>query len=68
MDRYDTIGIDCVTMHANDILCIGTRPLSLVDYLAVQVSEARLLKQLGKGLYEGAKQANNYRSRNQSFT
>jgi phosphoribosylformylglycinamidine cyclo-ligase len=68
MDRYDTIGIDCVTMHANDILCIGARPLSLVNYLAVQVPEARLLKQLGKGLYEGAKQANNYRSRNQSFT
>src|SRR4029450_4899217 len=58
MDKYDTIGIDCVAMNANDILCVGARPLSLVDYLAVQVPEARLLEQLGKGLYEGAKQAN----------
>jgi phosphoribosylaminoimidazole (AIR) synthetase len=68
MDKYDTIGIDCVAMNANDILCVGARPLSLVDYLAVQVPEARLLEQLGKGLYEGAKQANNYRRCNQSFT
>jgi phosphoribosylformylglycinamidine cyclo-ligase len=58
MDRYDTVGIDCVAMNANDILCVGARPLSLVDYLAVQVPEARLLERLGKGLYEGAKQAN----------
>src|SRR5262245_34875932 len=58
MDKYDTVGIDCVAMNANDILCVGARPLSLVDYLAVQTPEARLLEQLGKGLYEGAKQAN----------
>jgi phosphoribosylformylglycinamidine cyclo-ligase len=58
MDTYDTVGIDCVAMNVNDILCVGARPLSLVDYLAVQVPEARLLEQLGKGLYEGAKQAN----------
>jgi phosphoribosylformylglycinamidine cyclo-ligase len=58
MDTYDTVGIDCIAMNANDILCVGARPLSLVDYLAVQAPEARLLEQLGKGLYEGAKQAN----------
>ena len=58
MDQYDTVGIDCVAMNANDILCVGARPLSLVDYLAVQVPQEHLLEQLGKGLYEGAKQAN----------
>jgi phosphoribosylformylglycinamidine cyclo-ligase len=58
MDKYDTVGIDCVAMNANDILCVGARPLSMVDYLAVQAPEARLLEQLGKGLYEGARQAN----------
>ena len=58
MDQYDTVGIDCVAMNANDILCVGARPLSLVDYLAVQAPEARLLEELGKGLYEGARQAN----------
>jgi phosphoribosylformylglycinamidine cyclo-ligase len=58
LDKYDTVGIDCVAMNANDILCVGARPLSLVDYLAVQVPEARLLEELGQGLYEGARQAN----------
>jgi phosphoribosylformylglycinamidine cyclo-ligase len=58
MDKYDTVGIDCVAMNANDILCVGARPLSMVDYLAVETPAARLLEELGKGLYEGAKQAN----------
>jgi phosphoribosylformylglycinamidine cyclo-ligase len=58
MDKYETVGIDCVAMNANDILCVGARPLSMVDYLAVQAPHARLLEELGKGLYEGAKQAN----------
>jgi phosphoribosylformylglycinamidine cyclo-ligase len=58
MDTYDTVGIDCVAMNANDILCVGARPLSMVDYLAVQAPHARLLEELGRGLYEGAKQAN----------
>jgi phosphoribosylformylglycinamidine cyclo-ligase len=58
MDKYDTVGIDCVAMNANDILCVGARPLSMVDYLAVQAPHARLLEELGQGLYEGAKQAN----------
>jgi phosphoribosylformylglycinamidine cyclo-ligase len=58
MDRYDTVGIDCVAMNANDVLCVGARPLSMVDYLAVQTPHERLLEELGQGLYEGAKQAN----------
>jgi phosphoribosylformylglycinamidine cyclo-ligase len=58
VDKYDTVGIDCVAMNANDILCVGARPLSMVDYLAVQTPHPRLLEELGKGLYEGAKQAN----------
>jgi len=58
LDKYDTVGIDCVAMNANDVLCVGARPLSMVDYLAVQQPQARLLEELGKGLYEGARQAN----------
>ena len=58
MDKYDTVGIDCVAMNANDVLCVGARPLSMVDYLAVQTPQARLLEELGQGLYEGARQAN----------
>jgi phosphoribosylformylglycinamidine cyclo-ligase len=35
LDRYSTIAIDCVAMNVNDLLCVGARPLALVDYLAV---------------------------------
>jgi phosphoribosylformylglycinamidine cyclo-ligase len=58
LDRYDTIGIDCVAMNANDVLCVGAEPLALVDYLAVERPEPRLLEQIGEGLYEGARRAN----------
>ncbi|KKK96312.1 hypothetical protein LCGC14_2664000, partial [marine sediment metagenome] len=34
MKRYDTIGIDCVAMNVNDIICIGATPISFVDYIA----------------------------------
>lgn len=55
--RYDTVGIDCVAMNVNDILCVGARPIALVDYLAVQRVDGVMLEQLGRGLYEGARQA-----------
>jgi phosphoribosylformylglycinamidine cyclo-ligase len=58
VDRYDTVGIDCVAMNVNDVLCVGAEPLSLVDYLAVEDPQPRLLEEIGKGLYEGARRAN----------
>lgn len=54
MDTYDTIGIDCVAMNVNDILCVGAEPLAMVDYLAVQHPNAHLLAELAKGLKKGA--------------
>ena len=36
MGKYDTIGIDCVAMNVNDLICVGAKPLSLVDYIAVR--------------------------------
>ena len=56
-DRYDTIGIDCVAMNVNDLLCVGAEPLALVDYLAVEDPHPRLLEEIGRGLYEGARRA-----------
>jgi len=55
MGKYDTVGIDCVAMNVNDVLCVGAEPISMVDYLAVDDPEPELLEQIGKGLYEGAK-------------
>ncbi len=57
MGKYDTVGIDCVAMNVNDIICVGARPLSMVDYIAVEAADDHLLAELGKGLAEGARQA-----------
>ncbi|MFQ5451625.1 MAG: phosphoribosylformylglycinamidine cyclo-ligase [Nitrospinaceae bacterium] len=57
MGKYDTIGIDCVAMNVNDIICVGARPISMVDYIACSITEDAVFEQLGKGLAEGAWQA-----------
>ncbi len=57
MDKYDSIGIDCVAMNVNDLLCVGAEPIALVDYIAVQEVNDRVLKEIGQGLYKGALKA-----------
>jgi phosphoribosylformylglycinamidine cyclo-ligase len=58
VDRYDTVGIDCVAMNVNDLICVGATPLSMVDYIAVQQAHPDLLDDLSKGLCAGAELAN----------
>lgn len=58
MHKYDTVGIDCVAMNANDVLCLGAEPLAMVDCISLQEPRPDLLAELGKGLYEGARRAN----------
>jgi phosphoribosylformylglycinamidine cyclo-ligase len=55
--RYDTIGIDCVAMNVNDVICVGARPISMVDYIAVENADADMLGAIAVGLAAGAKQA-----------
>jgi len=55
--RYDTVGIDCVAMNVNDIVCVGARPLVLVDYLALAHEDAALVSEVMKGLQQGARMA-----------
>jgi len=57
MNRYDGVGIDCVAMNVNDVLCIGAEPLAMVDYLAVEEPDAEMLSRIGESLYRGAEQA-----------
>ena len=55
--RFDTIGIDCVAMNVNDLICVGAQPLALLDYIAVEQAEPSLLEAIGRGLAIGAAQA-----------
>ena len=57
MGQYDTIGIDCVAMNVNDVICVGARPISMVDYIAVENADAEMLGAIAIGLAAGAKQA-----------
>ena len=57
MNKYDTIGIDCIAMNVNDMICVGAKPISLVDYIAVEKADAAMLDAIGAGLCEGAKTA-----------
>jgi phosphoribosylformylglycinamidine cyclo-ligase len=57
MDKYDTVGIDCIAMVVNDILCVGAEPIAMVDYLAVERPDPEIAAQIGEGLKEGCKQA-----------
>lgn len=56
--KYDTIGIDCIAMNVNDLLCVGAEPVSFVDYIAVSKIDKRQIEEIAKGLYEGVKLAN----------
>src|SRR5436305_1114008 len=55
--RYDTIGIDCVAMNVNDVICVGARPISMVDYVAIEAVNASVLEAISIGLSEGARMA-----------
>ena len=55
--RFDTIGIDCVAMNVNDLICVGAEPLALLDYIAVERAEPELLAAIGRGLAAGAADA-----------
>src|SRR3954453_14062386 len=48
--RYDTVGIDCVAMNVNDLICVGAEPLAMLDYLAVERADPQVLAELGRGL------------------
>ena len=58
MRKWDTVGIDCVAMNVNDMVCIGAEPLAFVDYVAVEKYDEEIARQIGIGLNEGARQAN----------
>jgi phosphoribosylformylglycinamidine cyclo-ligase len=56
-DRHDTVGIDCVAMCVNDIVCSGARPLFFLDYLAVGRNVPERIERIVAGAAEGCRQA-----------
>ncbi len=57
LGRWDTVGIDCVAMNVNDVVCVGAEPLAMVDYLAVDRADAEIAGAVGVGLARGAELA-----------
>ena len=58
VNKYDTIGIDCIAMNVNDLIAIGAEPIAFVDYLAIENYESIIESEIGKGLNKGAEIAN----------
>ena len=56
-DRLETVGIDCIAMNVNDVVCVGAEPIAMVDYLAVEQVDSRALARIGQGLKMGAMDA-----------
>ena len=57
MDKHDTIGIDCVAMCVNDIICCGAKPLFFLDYIAIGKNDPEKVATIVSGVAEGCVQA-----------
>jgi phosphoribosylformylglycinamidine cyclo-ligase len=57
LERFDTVGIDCVAMNVNDVICVGAEPLAMLDYIAIERADPQVCEQIGVGLARGAELA-----------
>jgi phosphoribosylformylglycinamidine cyclo-ligase len=57
MERFDTVGVDCIAMNVNDVICVGAEPIALVDYIAVEEARPDMLRDIAVGLRRGAEDA-----------
>ena len=57
MDKHDTVGIDCVAMSVNDVVCCGAQPLFFLDYIAIGKNEPEKVASLVAGVAEGCVRA-----------
>ena len=57
LDKWDTVGIDCMAMNVNDTICVGAEPIAFVDYIALDKPNTKVTEAIGIGLQAGAKMA-----------
>lgn len=57
MNKFNTVGIDCVAMNANDVICVGAQPVAFIDYIALRYPNEWLLQEIARGLVNGAQQS-----------
>jgi len=57
LGRFDSVGIDCIAMNVNDVICVGAEPLAMLDYIAVPSADPAICEQIGVGLARGAELA-----------
>ncbi|HEU4392762.1 MAG TPA: phosphoribosylformylglycinamidine cyclo-ligase [Solirubrobacterales bacterium] len=57
LGRFDTVGVDCVAMNVNDVICVGAEPLAMLDYIAVPRADPAVCEEIGAGLARGAELA-----------
>ncbi len=57
LDRFDTVGVDCIAMNVNDVICVGADPIAVLDYIAVEEADPERLAQIADGLRRGAEEA-----------
>jgi phosphoribosylformylglycinamidine cyclo-ligase len=57
LSRYDTIGIDCVAMNVNDVICVGAEPIAMLDFILTERADPEICGELGVGLARGAELA-----------
>ncbi len=57
LGRFDTVGIDCVAMNVNDVICVGAEPLAMLDYIAIDRADPAVCAEVGAGLARGAELA-----------
>src|SRR5437764_12184101 len=57
LGRYDTIGIDCVAMNVNDVVCVGAEPVAMLDFVLCGEADPDVFAALGRGLARGAELA-----------
>jgi len=58
LNKWDTVGIDCIAMNVNDTICVNAEPTSFVDYIAIDKPNEKITQEIGIGLQRGAELSN----------